>query len=299
MQVFAQVLYYYGLIQQNTIDRAKVICPFHQDIKPSMIVDLVQETYYCFGCHARGGPIDFIKQVEKCDDIQAYVQLNHIMKSKTTRNIIINVQPQISVKEGIEEARHYFYTLPDTNWKDQPKDHYLFKRGFTPKVLSKLDIRVNYNHIYGVVAPMLDLGRFKGYVCRATLPEIDRKYLYNKGFSRSNTLVGSYTKHWPIITEGYLDYAKLVQFGHPNSCAILGWKATNQQISKIQKYTNCVVSALDNTASGKAGTDYLKEFFHVVRFQFQPHIKDIGDLDQYDWNLAWSKTKQKILNYKE
>ena len=41
---------------------------------------------------------------------------------------------------------------------------------------------------------MIDNGKFKGWVCRTTDKDIEkkRKYLYNKGFRRAETLVGSY-----------------------------------------------------------------------------------------------------------
>lgn len=32
------------------------LCPFHEDSSPSLLLD---ERYYCFGCHATGDVIDF------------------------------------------------------------------------------------------------------------------------------------------------------------------------------------------------------------------------------------------------
>lgn len=304
MQEFAKVLYHYGYISDISQDKVKIICPFHEDLKPSMIVDLVKENFYCFGCGATGGVKEFIMKVEKCSDIKSYVILNQIMKDKHIANIQIQVQPKLTSKEAIADAKLYFYSLPETDWYKQPKDTYMLKkRGFNPATLNKLDMRENFNHIYGVVAPMMDMGRFKGYVCRATVDkfndyEVDRKYLYNTGFSRSNTLVGNYDKPWVIITEGFMDYAKLVEYGQDNSCAILGWKITDRQISKIQQYTDKVVSALDNTPTGREGTAYLREYFDVVRFQFPRHRKDIGDIKPWEWGPAWQRTLQNIKDYK-
>ena len=298
---FAKILFYYGLIGDNIQDKVKVTCPFHEDLKPSMLVNTLSDSFYCFGCNTSGKIIDFVRQMEskynnkQLSDLQLMQLINKIINNKTkSANIQINIQTPLTNKQAIEEAKLYFYSLPKTYWYNIPKSSYIKQRGFNSLTLSKLDFRENYNHIYGIVAPMYDLNKFKGYICRATISkfndyEIDRKYLYNKGFSRHNTLVGNYTKDWVIITEGFLDYAKLIQFGKFNSCAILGWKATNNQISKLQKYTTKVISALDNTPTGEAGTKYLSEYFDVIRFPFPSHKKDLGDLDKYDFNMAWSK----------
>lgn len=295
-QELAKVLYHYGYIDGILYDKIKIICPFHQDLKPSMLANLVTDRVYCFGCPASTDTIGFIKQKEKCDDLYAYAKLAEIMANPKIRNVEFVVKPKLTNKEAISDAKHYFYTLPETDWHKQPKDSYLLNRGFSPGTLNKLDVRENFNHIYGVIMPMLDMGKFRGYVCRATV-ESDRKYLYNIGFSRTNTLVGEYNKPWPIITEGYLDYARLVQFGVRNSAAILGWKATDRQISKLQKYTNCIISALDNTPTGKDGTEYLRQFFHVIRFQFPKHRKDIGEIAEHEWGYAWNSTKRLVHAY--
>lgn len=300
MYTFAQVLSYYGLIGDNIQDKIKVVCPFHEDVKPSMQVDVVADSFYCFGCCASGNAIKFVQRIEKCSEMEAMLLIGKIKKGMAKNSKIkIYIQKPMTNKEAIEEAKLYFYSLPKTDWADADEDSYLFKRGYEVQALNKLDVRENYNHIYGVIAPMLDMGEFKGYVCRATTQEfngrdIDRKYLYNKGFSRRGTLVGNYDKPWPVITEGFLDYARLVQFGVTNSCAILGWKITERQISKLQKHGTKIISALDNTPTGEEGTEYLSQYFDVVRFAFPEHRKDIGDMKEYEFNVAWRKTLDKI-----
>lgn len=300
MYAFAQILSHYGLIGDNVQDKVKVICPFHEDVKPSMIVNVVEDSYYCFGCSESGNSIKFVQQMEHCSEMEAMLLISKIKKGLTEKSKVkVHIQTPLTNKEAIEEAKLYFYSLPKTNWKDVEEDSYLFNRGFEATALNKLDVRENFNHIYGAIAPMLDMGKFKGYVCRATVSEfngreVDRKYLYNKGFSRRNTLVGEYDKAWPVITEGFLDYARLVQFGVNNSCAILGWKIADNQISKLQKHGTKIISALDNTPSGDEGTEYLAQYFDVVRFVFPNHRKDVGEMKEHEFNIAWANTLRKI-----
>jgi hypothetical protein len=49
------------LIGEKLID-GKITCPFHEDDTPSLHV--YHDHYYCFGCHARGGHLDWLREVE-------------------------------------------------------------------------------------------------------------------------------------------------------------------------------------------------------------------------------------------
>lgn len=101
----------------------------------------------------------------------------------------------------------------------------------------------------------MDNGKFKGWVCRTTVKEIEqkRKYLYNTGFSRANTVVGNYgSEKYVIIVEGYMDMLKFLQFGVDNVCAIFGWKMSDNQFKKLKASgIKFVISALDNDECGK------------------------------------------------
>ena len=290
-----KVLEYYELVTPEILaDRFKIVCPFHGDVNASLQINLEFGTYYCFGCGAKGGPKEFVQGIEKCNDLNAYIKLEQIIRSKSSNKFQYDIveTPKQSKSELRREAKRYFYSLPKPSW-EYIKNSYMHKRGFTSKILHKIDARLNPNENYGIIMPIKDMGKFKGYVCRATNPivESQRKYLYNKGFSRRNTLVGWYDKPWVVICEGYMDSLKLQQFGVHNSCAILGWKITNEQIEKLKEYTDCVISALDNTETGIQGTKILKQHFKVVRFKFpEAKVKDPGDLDIYDFRMCWKRT---------
>jgi DNA primase len=46
-------------------------CPFHEEKTPSFSVDPVKKVYYCFGCHAGGDAIRFVRETENLDFVQA------------------------------------------------------------------------------------------------------------------------------------------------------------------------------------------------------------------------------------
>lgn len=294
---FVKVLSYYNLIDDVELyDKQKILCPFHSDLNPSMLVDFSTNTFYCFGCGRKGDIIKFIELIEKIDSLTAYVKYGKIMKAIEKSHINIRKRISRPKAEMLLEAKAYFYSLDKTNWYEVKK-HYLFERGYDPKVLIDFDVRINEsNNRYPFAIPVYDMKEFKGYICRSVEPDNPRKYLYNEGFSRRTTLVGKYTKKWVVITEGIMDLMKLRQFGVYNAVAILGWKITDEQIIKLKKYTNCVISALDNTGTGYDGTKILEKYFKVVRFQFSDLVKDAGDLDIYEFNKSWSETKDIINN---
>ena len=60
----AKVLTYYGYIPDTQSLDYKIVCPFHQDVNPSMIVNLETGTFFCFGCNCTG---DAFKFVELCN----------------------------------------------------------------------------------------------------------------------------------------------------------------------------------------------------------------------------------------
>ena len=92
-----------------------------------------------------------------------------------------------------------------------------------------------------------------------------------------------------------MDMLKFRQFGIKNVVAILGWKATSEQIAKLKKMgITHVVSALDADECGRKGTSYLKQFFKVTEFQYPKGIKDAGDMTQEQFNEAFRQTKLKV-----
>lgn len=52
--------------------KGMMLCPFHDDHHPSMLVD---ERYYCFGCGATGDVIDFASKLTGRDATKAALEL--------------------------------------------------------------------------------------------------------------------------------------------------------------------------------------------------------------------------------
>lgn len=301
----AKVLKYYGLIDSYESTQ-KIVCPFHNDVNPSMIVDLVKGRFFCFGCNASGDALRFVKKMNpKLNDLQACKKLQEILNSKKSevKKEYFRVRKRKPQKELMDIAKDYYFGLSKVDWENDEQNEvvesrkYMCDRGFNAKTLTNCKAKVTYNKAYPIIFPMFDNKEFKGWVCRTNDKEVEkkRKYLYNEGFSRATTLCGNYDVKSPIfIVEGYMDRLKLKQYGVRNVVAILGWKMSNEQIMKLKNLgVTHVISALDNDECGKKGTDFLRKHFKVTRFAYLKGIKDPGEMDEKMFKKMYNRTKQK------
>lgn len=306
----AKVLWYYNLIPNTDDPVQKIVCPFHKDVNPSMSVDLIKGGCYCFGCNEYFDARTFVVRMEmkyhNLDELKANQMFYKILKSKKCSDIKIQQNNKKARKKKCKhqlyvEAYDYYNCLSKVNWLVDTETEeiieardYMNKRGFSSETLNKCKAKVTYNSNYGLIFPMLDNGKFKGWVCRTMVKEVEhkRKYLYNEGFSRATTLVGDYgSEKYVFVVEGYMDRLKFIQFGVTNVVAILGWKMTVEQEQKLKaKGITHVISALDNDKYGKQGTMYLKTIFNVTRFTYLKNIKDPGDMTQSTFSKMYRRT---------
>ena len=82
----AKVLKYYGYLPEMQ-ETQKIVCPFHEDANPSMLVNLKEGNWFCFGCQRSGDALQFVKNMEKkyhgtFSELQALKKFNEILKSK-------------------------------------------------------------------------------------------------------------------------------------------------------------------------------------------------------------------------
>lgn len=307
----AKVLWYYNLIPDTTSYVQKIICPFHEDVNPSMIINLEEGSWFCFGCNLAGDAKKFVKIIEhdRCgmNDLQAYKKYLEILKSDKCSNIEVKARQKkqkLMQKDLYDMAYDYYHGLKTVKWKcdlqgeEKQAYEYMRQRGFSANALNKCKAKVTYNKSYGIIFPMLDNGKFKGWVCRTMVKSVEakRKYLYNEGFSRATTLVGSYgSKDFVFVVEGYMDRLKFVQFGEENVVAILGWKMSEQQIKKLKdKGVTKIISALDNDECGIKGTKFLEKHFDVTRFRYLKGIKDPGEMTKETFTKMLNKTLEKF-----
>lgn len=304
-----KVLWFYNIpfIENQLVQ--KIVCPFHGDVNPSMIIDFTNQNWYCFGCGRSGDAKQFVKYMEdEKDDLKSLHILYDILSTDKCSNFTYSpgtpsAKQIYSSKELYSQAWDYYYGLKKTDWSNPESEdiesvkEYMKHRGFNEETLIKCRAKYTYEKGYPIVFPMFDNNKFRGWVERTTDPDIEkkRKYLYNTGFSRATTLVGEYgTKDYVFIVEGYMDRLKFIQYGIDNVVAILGWKISKEQIEKLKKNgINKVICALDNDECGIKGWHYLEKIFDTTRFCYLKGIKDPGEMTKSKFNKMFRKTMKK------
>lgn len=306
-----KVLKYYGLLNA-TSGKYKIVCPFHADINASLQINIDDGFFHCYGCKRQGDALEFVRYANpNIDALNIYAEYYKILNANHTKNIQYNLDNKVSKKQIIADKRHYmdmamdyYYGLKTENWEGinhEVKD-YIINRGYTVDSLNKAKAKLTYNKIYPIVFPLNDMGNFKGWVSRTSSKKVEkiRKYLYNTGFTRTETIVGRYDNNVVMLTEGYFDYLKMKQFDVKYVGAILGWKISSSQIMKLkEKGVKTIISALDTDECGNKGTEELKNYFNVIRFEFPRGVKDPGDLTYQKFLAANIKTKKKYREAKE
>ena len=68
---FMPVLAHYGIEVTGRGVERRGLCPFHEDTKPSLTVNVERKVFQCFGCKARGNVLEFVAKMEECDLRQA------------------------------------------------------------------------------------------------------------------------------------------------------------------------------------------------------------------------------------
>src|SRR3989344_7217096 len=117
----------------------KARCPFHNEKTPSFFVSPVRQSFYCFGCGAKGDIFTFMEEVEGLDfrgalkllAEKAGVEMEyHSSESKTEKDKICNV---------LEEATKFFEKELTGN---NMARHYIASRGISEETIK--DWRIGY-----------------------------------------------------------------------------------------------------------------------------------------------------------
>lgn len=300
---FIAVLNHLGLFKPES--KYKVICPFHGDVNPSMMIDLETSSFKCFGCEVFGGKLEMMRlKYPKLSDFKIMQKIKKLKLGKEVKQLTQNITVYEKKGKNINAARDYYFNLSSVNWFSKLDDDaheiksYLRNRGFKMSVLNLVGVKINQSVNYPIIVPIRDNGVFRGYVMRTMSKEIEqrKKYLYNAGFCRRNTLAGRYDNETVLLVEGFFDMLKAVQYGVKFAAAILGWKLSEKQIKKLErKGVKKIVCGTDRDKAGRKGYIYMKTLkqFEVFRLHYPKGIKDFGDVtDEIFDNCVGAQLKQ-------
>ena len=108
-------------------------CPFHQEKTASFHVDDHKGFYYCFGCHAKGDAINFIKDTENVSFIEAVeILAGEAGMSMPARDPLAREKADhhSELSDVMEQAVRYFRMTLNTAYA-APARSYLEGRGLS------------------------------------------------------------------------------------------------------------------------------------------------------------------------
>ena len=291
------ILAYYDLLSYGYGgDEVTFCCPFHGEQTPSLSFNTQKNVFYCFSCEASGDCIDLVRSLEGySSDMQAIRKIAKILRSPdAASHLRVVPQERESYQAAREKAFTFYKSLPAIDWL-KIASSYLYERGFTSQTLTQCGVKYNANSIYALVIPLVEQGVFYGYVTRRIDQVKSRKYLNNRGYPRSEILIGNLVPDRVLVVDGILDRMKAVQYGVTNATALLNWKISDVQARKLAAVATTVVCGLDNDEKGERGYEYLCAVMRpygvpVVRLPFPPEKKDVCDLSRKEFLLGWRAT---------
>ncbi len=117
-------------------------CPFHQEKTASFHVDDRQGYYYCFGCHAKGDAISFVRETENVDFIEAVEILAReagMPMPARDPKAAEKADRRTQLTEVMEQAVQFFRLQLQTGAGAEARA-YLAKRGLSEDVLDRWQI---------------------------------------------------------------------------------------------------------------------------------------------------------------
>ncbi|MCF7920580.1 MAG: toprim domain-containing protein [Candidatus Cloacimonetes bacterium] len=143
----AQVLDYYG-ISYPSGKQIDIICPFHEDSKPSCSINMVKNIFFCHGCGKKGSVIDFVKHKEdSCSFKDACDRIEQVFFSGQVIDKFYTQTPTRQVKVTRKDysvswkSREIYACLADISGLTETGRNYLMnERGFSKATIERFGL---------------------------------------------------------------------------------------------------------------------------------------------------------------
>jgi len=123
------------------------LCPFHHEKTPSFSVSEDKQLYHCFGCHASGNVITFVRDVEGIPFVEAVVKLSERIGIQVPDDVTVDMQASATIVKEHQDLRDmhevatdfYHHLLMHTTEGEEALE-YLLQRGFTEETIKRYRI---------------------------------------------------------------------------------------------------------------------------------------------------------------
>ena len=312
---FLDVLDHYKLKAQGRGVERRLLCPFHNDTKPSCNIDLEKNAFHCFGCEAKGNILEFVQLMEDSDLRSAALTLAEIcsielappneqrrQKSDQPAATKKRSKPAPKAKEPPPKDE------PDTenhplmfSLKLDPKHPYLDGRGVP--TASREAFGVGYcsrglmrNRIcFPIRDEMGMLVAYAGRWAEDPVPEETAKYLLPKQFNKSRVLYNLDQlegQQHVVVVESYWSVLRLHALGVP-VVSPMGRSISKHQVVLLQEHgARFITIMFDGDEPGRRATEATLPllapsfFVHAVEMPVgtKPHNVDDATLASLLWH---------------
>ena len=292
---FPTVLSHYGIKTEGTGDQLKIICPFHDDHKPSCGVNTAKGVYNCFSCGAHGNVMEFVTHMEDEDPDTT----SGIRKGALAALAIMNLddadfrnaggnsrKPEKKTKAGKkpkgekkakkatktekpepEEKQEGPINPPLSFELDLKNDHPFFEeRDISPETVERFGLGYcNKGIMSGRICIPLhnangELVAYAGRYAAEDLPQETPRYKLPKGFQKAHVLFNLHrlieqSPKHLVIVEGFWSVIRLDTEGIA-AVAVMGTALTDEQLEQIvETGIRHATVIFDGDEGGQAGAE--------------------------------------------
>jgi hypothetical protein len=267
---------------------ARVKCPFHDDVNPSLFVYVSKADVHCYACNWHGDIVDAVSQLEQVRPLKALMLLTKWGNDGEVEKVAASYAGRSSEPKKEEVS---FDSLPFLVGSESKAESYMWGRGFSEETLFFFDVRVDVKSEWPVVFPILSWEKWEGWDAnkggprevlgwqRRSLDDRRGKYKFSRGTHLSSIVAGWHSGSRVVMTEGYFDM--MMAWQHMAMrwpvCSPLTWLLRPKQAKQI--HFDLVVLALDNDERGREGVELAQMLIpKTVSLRWRGRTKDVAEL---------------------
>jgi DNA primase len=285
----------------------KILCPFHNDRHPSLMINPKKLAFHCWSCKVGGGFEKLFNKLSRGEKkLSEFITEEQLIKSKL-ENLYDATLPSLE---------HYqinsdFYTclnLIKSSFIDacehQDSLDYLKRRGFEERTIKQFNLKYSKEGEYGrrIIMPLIKGNGNIGFHSR--LIDDNEKAMRYRFFVNKEEIknyIYNYQKNLKtvIIVEGIFDLMWLHQQGHQNVISFLSASASPRQLVELYNFKN-IIFMFDNdlNKSGQKAVNKNAKFIlktlseKNVFFATLPVGKDVNDSSPSEIKDAFKNLKR-------
>ena len=283
---FETVLAHYNLQAIGAGKDRAVLCPFHEERKPSCKIELERKIFHCFGCGTKGNVLEFVARIEgNPEDLRAAAfTLAGICKIPVAaprgqgRNAAPGRQEERNARpapQPVAEPKAVPNDAPAASdepinpplpfaLKLDPAHPYLAERGLGPELVELFGLGFcSRGSMAGRICIPIhnELGELVAYAGRWTgddVPDGQERYKLPAKFQKSRVLFNLHrvaAHEHIVLVEGYWSAIRLHALGIPVA-SLMGWSVSPEQIALLrERGIRFVTLLLDGDDTGRRGRE--------------------------------------------